>query len=1528
MQDLTGQTLKSYRVHAMIGAGGFGAVYRASQAVLEREVAIKVILPEYANRPEFIRRFETEAQLVARLEHPHIVPLYDYWREPDCAYLVMRYLRGGNLRELLRDHGTLSLREAMHMLNQIASALAFAHRHGVIHRDIKSDNIFFDEDKNFYLGDFGIAKNTSNFDDPSQLNVMGTPAYLSPEQIRGEVLTNRSDIYSLGIVAYEVLTGIKPFFDFSPATVLYKQLNTPLPKIQELRPDLPISLDEVLGKATAKQDNKRYGDALEFAKEFARIAQTYDLDALDTQERQRIIAIQPPTEYSETLTFTNPFKGLRAFQQVDSSEFFGRETLVARLIEQFDEDKIEEAFLAVVGASGSGKSSVVKAGLLPAIRHGVLQGHNTAYIAEMVPGSHPFEELEAALLSVASQPMPNLLQQLRSDSRGFITAVKTILPKSDQRMILLIDQFEEIFTLVSRAERQHFIDALVETVFDVNSRIKIIITLRADFYDKPLFHPLFGELIRKRTEVVLPLTPQEITDVVLRPLERIGYTAEPSLVSTIVHDVSQQAGALPLLQYALTELFERREEKTLRLRTYENIGGISGAVAKRAEEIYLNFSATQQAATRQLFLRLVALGETSDTRRRITQAELLSVGDSPALMRDVIDAYGRYRLLTFDSDVVTRTATVELAHEAVIQHWGRLQKWLEESREAIRLQQRLTQATDEWLQSKRDPSFLMVGARLQQIEDVVNEGNILLTATEKSFLDASIQQHQAVIAENLAEAEREKQRQLNELQQQNNKRRQYRLLAVGASFLAIVFLALALYALFLGNEANRNLVLAQAKANESLSLRLSNDARDALVEHNPELGLALAQQAVTKFAPPLPDVLRTFSMAVYAPGARWASAPIAGAITSTAISPDGVYSVGSSTQGEIVGWNNQTGALIFEFQSERWQGNDLVFLPSQAALLVGCSDGYIREIDALSGREIRQWQAHVGGVSQLALSVDGKTLVSSGANGQISVWNVATGLLIRRLSDELGAVLSVAISPDGQRIAVGTGDYSVTNAPVSVRERLILIWDAVTGELLHTIKPHSGTIRNLAFSPDSRFIATGLWENATLGTIRIYDVATGDENKRLYGHTAPIADVVFSANGLFLYSASWDKTVMMFDITRGVSTQVFVGFQQPILSLNLASDGRHLLLGQGNLPAQRPRQSDQSQVIYWDTLTGDLLRQFNDAQDPLWDVDISADGNLVASGSGPLRRDADKPLPSDTGFRIWDARTGTEVLRVSTLDTVSDVMFDASEQYVFTASWDGTITQWDITTKNSIQTFRTRGIIVNSIALSPDGKTLLAGYTDGFVRVWDIATGQLVRAISADIKGINRVAYSANGDLFATAGETGLVRLWNGNTYEQIITIKAHDDAVSNIIFSTDGRKLASSGWDDKVYLWDVSTGNRLQTFNGHSGNTFGLAFTSDDAYLLSSSADTTIRLWEVATGQEIHRYLGHYNWVMDIAMFADNQRFVSVSQDQLLKIWHIAPTVSGLQAYATQTRQVRNLTCAEELFYGVSDVCSEVASG
>ena len=226
--ELTGKSVKSYEIDDLLGQGGYGVVYRARQSAVLREVAIKVILPKYANSPEFIRRFESEAQVVARLEHPHIVPLYDYWREPDSAYLVMRYLRGGSLRDRIDLHGELNVDTIGKVLEQVGSALDFAHRSDVVHRDIKADNVLMDRDGNAYLGDFGIAKQVGTEAGGGTDQIVGTPAYLSPEQITGGDVGPQSDIYAFGIMLYEMLSGQRPFAELTLATLVYKHLNEPL----------------------------------------------------------------------------------------------------------------------------------------------------------------------------------------------------------------------------------------------------------------------------------------------------------------------------------------------------------------------------------------------------------------------------------------------------------------------------------------------------------------------------------------------------------------------------------------------------------------------------------------------------------------------------------------------------------------------------------------------------------------------------------------------------------------------------------------------------------------------------------------------------------------------------------------------------------------------------------------------------------------------------------------------------------------------------------------------------------------------------------------------------------------------------------------------------------------------------------------------------------------------------------------------------------------------------------------------------
>jgi len=488
-----GQGIRGYELLDEIGSGAYGAIYRAIQPSVGREVAVKVIHRKYASDPEFVRRFEAEAQMVARIEHPYIVPLYDYWRDPEGAYLVMRYLRGGNLETALKN-GPWDVDQAARLLDQVAVALAAAHRAGVVHRDIKPANILLDGTGNAFLTDFGIAKDlTGEMHITNEGAVIGTPDYISPEQILSHPVTSQTDIYSLGAVIYETLTGEKPFPDSSLANVIYKHLHEPIPLVSDSRPGLPAQIDVVIQRATAKEPSDRYATALEMAEAFRLAAVGEEAGAIAPAE-----AIIPLVG-----EVYNPYVGLRAFQEADADDFFGREALVQQIIARLNPGVAvsDPRFLALVGPSGSGKSSVVKAGLIPALRDGAIPGSEKWFVAEMTPGAYPLEELELALWPVAVDPPPSLVEPMKRDARGMLRTIRRILPdEPGAQLLLIIDQFEELFTLVDDNERRDFfLDSLLQALGLPRSPLRVVITLRADFYDRPLQYEALGKLLKQNT---------------------------------------------------------------------------------------------------------------------------------------------------------------------------------------------------------------------------------------------------------------------------------------------------------------------------------------------------------------------------------------------------------------------------------------------------------------------------------------------------------------------------------------------------------------------------------------------------------------------------------------------------------------------------------------------------------------------------------------------------------------------------------------------------------------------------------------------------------------------------------------------------------------------------------------------------------------------------------------------------------------------------------------------------------------------
>ncbi len=780
----TGRTVRGYELREQIGEGDFGFVYRAYQPSVGREVAIKVIRPEYVNRSDFLMRFEAEAQLIAQLEHPHIVGLLDYWRDPEGAYLVMPLLRGGSLAEALKP-GPWNLGAALQLLDEVGAALGYAHRRGLIHRDIKPGNILLDEEGNAYLGDFGIALRLI---DPAGTPITSSLAYLPPEETRGEQLTQEADIFSLGVLAFHLFTGV------------YPAGRRPLPSVVDARPGLPSELDAVLRRATDDQPGKRYEKAEDFLRAVRRAVGT---DVVAIAETDEVTAASGGVR--------NPYKGLRSFAETDALDFHGRDVLVDDLLRAIGAHPV----VAVVGPSGSGKSSVVRAGLIPALRAGGL-GSKDWLVTDMFPGSYPFEELEAALMRVAVERPPECIDELISDERGLLRVTKQILPADDSRLLLVIDQFEELFSAVGAEEtRRLFLDSLVTIATDERSRMRVVLTMRADFFDRPLEYPEFGDLISAGLVTVSPPTEEGLAQAIAAPARAVGVDLEPGLVGEIIRDVADQPGALPLLQYALTELFNRRQGNVLTLDAYRSTGGVAGALGRRAEELYEGLSPEGKQVARQVFLRLVAVDELSgDTRRRVRQAELKSLAVDQAALDTVLRQFGSFRLLSYDRDPVTRGPTVEVAHEALLREWDRLAGWIDAEREYLLVQRRIGATAREWADSGGDPGFLLRGGRLDQAERWAQSTDIAPSREESELLDASLE--------------------LRDSEARTAKRRRRVLIGLlaGGLSVAIVLAALALWQRGLAQgEARRGAVYGLAGAAE------------AVLDEDPELAILLALKA-------------------------------------------------------------------------------------------------------------------------------------------------------------------------------------------------------------------------------------------------------------------------------------------------------------------------------------------------------------------------------------------------------------------------------------------------------------------------------------------------------------------------------------------------------------------------------------------------------------------------------------------------------------------------------------------------------------
>jgi WD40 repeat protein len=1212
----------------------------------------------------------------------------------------------------------------------------------------------------------------------------------------------------------------------------------------------------------------------------------------------------------------NPYKGLRAFQPADEQDFFGREKLTSKLLSRMEKDS--DRFMAVVGPSGSGKSSLVKAGLIPALWRGELPGSEKWYIVDMMPGTHPLDELEIALLGVAATQVEGLGEQLKRDARGLLRASRLILPEGDSELLVVIDQFEEVFTLVEDEQaRTHFLDLLSTAVRDPRSRVRVVVTLRADFYDRPLQYPQFGDLVRSRMETVLPLSAEEMERAITLPAEQVGVYFEEGLVATIIDEVHYQPGALPLLQYALTELFELRENRTLTQEAYQLLGRTAGAVANRAEEVYLGLGEGGHEVVRQMFLRLVTLGEgVEGTRRRVERSELLAVAGDPDLMDEVIDTYANYRLLSLDNNPSTRAPVVEVAHEAILREWERLREWLEEARDDIRLQRQLARAAKEWEDADRDASFLLRGSRLQQFELWVNETGLALTAKEIDYLDKCI-------AEREQEEEEEARRQAREASLERRRFILARALVVvlGVAFvIAAVLSALKLASIGLAGQAlnemhgimpQRAVPLAVEaledypytwQAQRSLSTAVLNHKLKSIISHPDRVTTFDLSENGERLLTGCDDgTIRIWDLTQ---GEELLSLSVGGSSVFPSWSPDETLIHSLSVRVEetqeaeedvvyysLQIWDSTSGELRFsqDLDSDFWltRFNWLPWSPDGTRFVTAHEDGTARIWDAISGDVLHILSGHEGAVSEAAWSPAGDTIVTTGALGDAAtaiLWDAATGEALFTFPGTDWGIRFGSWSSTGDRLALrGFGRISV--------------YDIASGEELVTLSTPGVWNQHALFSPDdSLIIAPGDDTNA-----RLWDAETGELMSMLPG--LQIGNrVAWSPDGDYAAVGTNLSTVLIWDVNLGEVIDTIQYNDAPGF-IDWSPSGDTVLVGSWYQSNVRMYQLSSAMLsipgppgtavgaLGWSPDSQQIARGFPDGSVKVWLASTGEERFTLMGSSEEI----------DTSEAYWSP-SGDRILTIQYCD-----MCDVDEDEFDTIIWDAT------NGERLLGLSSHEGSIFSG-GWSPDGSQIVTtGMDDKKVIVSDSATGRTIKTLSFDDSALLAV-WSPDGSRMVTTNFSGQAAIWGTATWEleQDLFPEDYSEIVYGVAWTKDGERLAV--WSlGNMHIFDTTTGEELKAFPGKGG--FSVQWSPTEEYIFVFGWDG-VGMYDVETGAELMTYdLG--TWV-EGRISPDGRLMALTRGSGYTYIYPVWQTPEELIAYAKECCMIHVLTEEERELFGL----------